>query len=91
MSKNRRFLEYRTEIEIENWTSITRKTQSVLSPSTQKTKSIILEKSEREKWNLMNYEKLLRLKFFGYLKSTCIDNYITNNPENWDKYKYYGI
>ena len=50
-----------------------------------------MEKSEREKWNLMNYEKLLRLKFFGDLKSTCIDNYITNNPENWYKDKYYEI
>ena len=44
-----------------------------------------------EKQNLMNQEKLLRLKFFGDLKNTCIDNYITNNPENWDKYKYYEI
>ena len=91
LSKNRRFLEYRTEIEIENWTSITRKTQSISSRLTPKTKSIILEKSEREKWNLMNYEKLLRLKFLGYLKNIFIDNYITNNPENWYKYKYYEI
>ena len=50
-----------------------------------------MEKSEREKWNLMNYEKLLRLKFLGYLKNIFIDNYITNNPENWYKYKYYEI
>ena len=43
------------------------------------------------KMELNELGKLLRLKFFGDLKSTCIDNYITNNPENWDIYKYYGI